>query len=67
MKLTNRRLCQVHCTVADTFLKPVANVLHNYSDQAGNWLNIQTITEITKLLPSRFIFLSGIGCDVVKL
>ena len=61
MILANCRLCQIHCTVADSFLKPVANVLDNYSDQTSNWLNIQTITENTKLLPGRIKLLSGIG------
>ena len=34
--------------------------------QTKHWLNIETITKTTKLLPSWIVFLSGIGCDVVR-
>ena len=65
MKFANRRFGYIHCTVADSFLKPVANVLNDYCDRASNGLNIQTITKITELLPSRGVFLFGICGNVV--
>ena len=65
MILANRRLRNIHCTVAGAFLKPVANVLYNYCDRAGDWLYIQTRTKSTELLPSRAVLLFGICGNVV--
>ena len=65
MILANRRLRNIHCTVAGSFLKPVANVLNDYCDRASNGLNIQTITKSTELLPSRGVLLFGICGNVV--
>ncbi len=67
MILANRRLGNIHCTVAGTFLKPVANVLYNYRDRAGDWLYIETSTKSAELLPGGTVLLFGIcGYVVVK-